>query len=341
VRVRSLLPSGEVESLSRIRVRGYDPSLGRNPSPQPSQRRGSALPTLQSCDHNLGISNAARHDRLGADGRQHRRRLNEARTTPPSFTTRIRSGRSARGDGAARLRPRWKISSASSRSANRLGNAAGRKITEATIDALSKLMQPGDVIIDGGNTFWQTTSPWQGVKERGINTLTSAPRRRLGYRRGYCIDDRRRQGSGRSPDPIFAALAPGAGDYRAHRRPRGTRCQDRARLYSCGPVGAGHFVKMVHNGIEYGLMQAYAKALIFLKNANIDALPAEHRFDLDIADIAEVWRRGSVIPSWLLDLTPPRSRRTPRLRAIRIRGRLGRSRWTVNAPSMKPSPPKF
>ena len=104
-------------------------------------------------------------------------------------------------------------------------------------------------------------------------------------------------------DPIFAALAPGIGDIPRTEGREGRDPRIEQGYIHAGPVGAGHFVKMVHNGIEYGLMQAYAEGFDILKNANIDALPADHRFDLDIADIAEVWRRGSVIPSWLLDLT--------------------------------------
>ena len=104
-------------------------------------------------------------------------------------------------------------------------------------------------------------------------------------------------------DPIFAALAPGIGDIPRTPDRDGRDPRVEQGYIHAGPVGAGHFVKMIHNGIEYGLMQAYAEGFDILKNANIDALPAEHRFDLDIADIAEVWRRGSVIPSWLLDLT--------------------------------------
>src|SRR5260370_8637833 len=104
-------------------------------------------------------------------------------------------------------------------------------------------------------------------------------------------------------DPIFAALAPGIGDipHTGGREGRDPRIEQ--GYIHAGPVGAGHFVKMIHNGIEYGLMQAYAEGFDILKNANVEALPAEHRFDLDIADIAEVWRRGTVIPPWLPDPT--------------------------------------
>ncbi len=173
------------------------------------------------------------------------------------------------------------------------------KITEATIDALSKLMQAGDVIIDGGNTFWQDdVRRGKALKERGIHYVDVGTSGGVwGIDRGYCMMIGGDKAVVDRLDPIFAALAPGSGDIprtggREGRDPR----IERGYIHA-GPVGAGHFVKMVHNGIEYGLMQAYAEGFDILKNANIDALPPEHRFDFDLADIAEAWRRGSVIPS--------------------------------------------
>jgi 6-phosphogluconate dehydrogenase len=133
-------------------------------------------------------------------------------------------------------------------------------------------------------------------------------------------------------DPIFAALAPGAGDIpRTEGREGRDPCIEQGYIHA-GPVGAGHFVKMIHNGIEYGLMQAYAEGFDILKNANIEALPADHRYDFDLADIAEVWRRGSVIPSWLLDLTSTALADSPAL--AEYSGFVedsGEGRWTVNA----------
>jgi 6-phosphogluconate dehydrogenase len=133
-------------------------------------------------------------------------------------------------------------------------------------------------------------------------------------------------------DPIFASLAPGLGDIprtsgREERDPRAEQGYIHA-----GPSGAGHFVKMVHNGIEYGLMQAYAEGFDILKNANIDALPPEHRFDLNIADIAEVWRRGSVVSSWLLDLTAAALAKNDTLENYSgFVEDSGEGRWTINA----------
>jgi len=208
------------------------------------------------------------------------------------------------------------------------------KITEATIDALSKLMERGDIIIDGGNTFWQDdVRRGKALKERGIHYVDVGTSGGVwGLERGYCM-----MIGGDKPvvdrlDPIFAALAPGLGDIprTAGREGRDPRVEQ--GYLHAGPVGAGHFVKMVHNGIEYGLMQAYAEGFDILKNANISALPAEHRFDLDVADIAEVWRRGSVIPSWLLDLTASALAQTPSLDTYSgFVEDSGEGRWTVNA----------
>jgi 6-phosphogluconate dehydrogenase len=133
-------------------------------------------------------------------------------------------------------------------------------------------------------------------------------------------------------DPLFAALAPGAGDIprTAGRTGRDPRAEQ--GYIHAGPSGAGHFVKMIHNGIEYGLMQAYAEGFDILRNANSAALPPEHRFDLDIADIAEVWRRGSVITSWLLDLTAGALAQSPTLETYSgFVEDSGEGRWTVNA----------
>src|SRR6201998_4735503 len=167
------------------------------------------------------------------------------------------------------------------------------KITEETIEALAKLMEPGDVIIDGGNTFWQDdVRRGKSLKARGIDYLDVGTSGGIwGIERGYCMMIGGEKSVVDRLDPVFTALAPGVGDiprteHREGRDPRGEQGYIHA-----GPVGAGHFVKMIHNGIEYGLMQAYAEGFDILKNANIDALPPDHRFDFEIADIAEVWRR--------------------------------------------------
>ena len=133
-------------------------------------------------------------------------------------------------------------------------------------------------------------------------------------------------------DPIFAALAPGRRRHPAHAGPRGPRSARRAWLHPRRPSGAGHFVKMVHNGIEYGLMQAYAEGFDILRNADSKDLPEDQRFDLNLADIAEVWRRGSVICSWLLDLTAMRAGRGPEAARFPASSQdSGEGRWTIKA----------
>jgi 6-phosphogluconate dehydrogenase len=207
-------------------------------------------------------------------------------------------------------------------------------ITETTIDTLAKLMQADDVIIDGGNTFWQDdVRRGKALKDRGIHYVDVGTSGGVwGLDRGYCMMIGGEKTVVDRLDPIFAALAPGAGDIPRTPGREGRDPRIEQGYIHAGPVGAGHFVKMIHNGIEYGLMQAYAEGFDILKNAKIEALPADHRFDFDLADIAEVWRRGSVIPSWLLDLTSAALADSPAL--SKYSGFVedsGEGRWTVNA----------
>ena len=209
------------------------------------------------------------------------------------------------------------------------------KITEATIEALAKLMDRDDVIIDGGNTFWQDdVRRGKALKAKGIHYLDVGTSGGVwGIERGYCMMIGGDKAVVDRLDPIFKTLAPGIGDIDAHQGPRRPRSRASNKATSMPARSApGHFVKMVHNGIEYGLMQAYAEGFDILKNANIDALPEDHRFDLDIADIAEVWRRGSVIPSWLLDLTSSALAQNATLDEYSgFVEDSGEGRWTVNA----------
>jgi 6-phosphogluconate dehydrogenase len=208
------------------------------------------------------------------------------------------------------------------------------KITEMTIDELTKWMESGDVIIDGGNSFWQDdVRRGKALKERGIGYVDVGTSGGVwGLERGYCMMIGGDKAVVDRLDPIFASLAPGIGDIPRTEGREGRDGRIEQGYIHAGPVGAGHFVKMIHNGIEYGLMQAYAEGFDILRNANIDALPAEHRFDLDIADIAEVWRRGSVIPSWLLDLTASALAKNPTLESYSgYVDDSGEGRWTVNA----------
>jgi 6-phosphogluconate dehydrogenase len=210
---------------------------------------------------------------------------------------------------------------------------AGR-ITEATIDTLGSVMQADDVIIDGGNTFWQDdVRRGKALQQRGIHYVDVGTSGGVwGLDRGYCMMIGGEKAVVDRLDPIFAALAPGAGDIPRTPGRDGRDVRIEQGYIHAGPVGAGHFVKMVHNGIEYGLMQAYAEGFDILRNAGIDALPADHRFDFDLADIAEVWRRGSVIPSWLLDLTSTALANSPTLSEYSgFVEDSGEGRWTVNA----------
>ena len=177
--------------------------------------------------------------------------------------------------------------------------------TEATIETLSGLLSPGDTIIDGGNTFWRDDiRRGAALAKVGLHYVDVGTSGGVwGLERGYCMMIGGDADEVRRLDPIFRALAPGKGTIpitpgRAGRDPR----VEQGYMHA-GPCGSGHFVKMVHNGIEYGLMQAYAEGFDILRNADASGVAAEHRFTLDLADIAEVWRRGSVVSSWLLDLT--------------------------------------
>src|SRR4051794_1083564 len=208
------------------------------------------------------------------------------------------------------------------------------KITETTIETLSKLMQSDDVIIDGGNTFWQDdVRRGKALRERSIHYVDVGTSGGVwGIERGYCM-----MIGGEKPvvdrlDPIFAALAPGVGDIprtggRAGRDPR----IEQGYIHA-GPVGAGHFVKMIHNGIEYGMMQAIAEGFDIMRNKGSTKLPVDERYDLNMGDIAEVWRRGSVVSSWLLDLTADALAKDEKLEAFA--GDVedsGEGRWTIEA----------
>lgn len=177
--------------------------------------------------------------------------------------------------------------------------------TEATVEELATLLSPGDVIIDGGNSFYKDDiRRAASLREKGIVYVDVGTSGGVwGLERGYCMMIGGEKAAVDRLDPIFAALAPGLGDIprtpdREGRDPRA----EQGYLHT-GPAGSGHFVKMVHNGIEYGLMQAYAEGFEILKKKDSTDLPENERFALDMADIAEVWRRGSVVSSWLLDLT--------------------------------------
>ncbi|HZR68456.1 MAG TPA: decarboxylating 6-phosphogluconate dehydrogenase [Burkholderiales bacterium] len=208
------------------------------------------------------------------------------------------------------------------------------EITESAVAQLGKLLDAGDVIIDGGNAFYKDdVRRAKALKARGIHYVDAGTSGGVwGLERGYCLMIGGEREIVARLDPVFAALAPGAGDVpatpgRAGRDPRVER-----GYVHCGPSGSGRFVKMIHNGIEYGLMQAYAEGFDILRNAASEARPEDERYRLDLPDIAEVWRRGSVIGSWLLDLTAMALAEDPQL--ARYSGFVadsGEGRWTIMA----------
>ncbi|MBB3770615.1 6-phosphogluconate dehydrogenase [Angulomicrobium tetraedrale] len=177
--------------------------------------------------------------------------------------------------------------------------------TEATVTELAALLAPGDIIIDGGNSFYKddirraASLIEQGIAYVDVGTSGGV----WGLERGYCMMIGGAKAAVDHLDPIFAALAPGRGEIALTPGREGRDKRVEQGYMHAGPAGSGHFVKMVHNGIEYGLMQAYAEGFEILKHKDSTALPENERFSLDMADIAEVWRRGSVVSSWLLDLT--------------------------------------
>jgi 6-phosphogluconate dehydrogenase len=206
--------------------------------------------------------------------------------------------------------------------------------TEDTVRELARLLQPGDTIIDGGNSFYKDDiRRAKFLREKQIHYVDVGTSGGVwGLDRGYCM-----MIGGEKPvvdrlDPIFSALAPGKGDIPETPGRKGQDPRAEQGYIHAGGNGAGHFVKMVHNGIEYGLMQAYAEGFEILARANIEELPADQRFDLNLADVAEVWRRGSVISSWLLDLTSIALAGDAKL--DRFEGFVqdsGEGRWTIEA----------
>ncbi|MBL8587777.1 MAG: decarboxylating 6-phosphogluconate dehydrogenase [Methylobacteriaceae bacterium] len=179
------------------------------------------------------------------------------------------------------------------------------KATEQAIADLSGLLEPGDAIIDGGNSFWKDdVRRARELAQKGLDYLDVGTSGGVwGLERGYCLMIGGDADVVARLDPIFATLAPGRGDIPATPGRSGRDPRVEMGYLHAGPSGAGHFVKMIHNGIEYGMMQAIAEGFDILRHAATPALPVEHRFHLELADVAEVWRRGSVVTSWLLDLS--------------------------------------
>ncbi len=209
------------------------------------------------------------------------------------------------------------------------------KITGETVDILGGLLSSGDILIDGGNSFYKDDiHRAQALRDKGIHYVDVGTSGGVwGLERGYCMMVGGSDEAVRTIDPILDALAPGIGDIpRTPGREKITDTRAERGYIHAGPAGAGHFVKMVHNGIEYGLMQAYAEGFDILQRKNSTELTESERFDLNLTDIAEVWRRGSVISSWLLDLTASALTASPKLEHFSgVVDDSGEGRWTIEA----------
>src|SRR5580658_164654 len=207
-------------------------------------------------------------------------------------------------------------------------------VVDETLEKVRDLLEPGDTLIDGGNSYYvddirrSKALAAKGIRYVDVGTSGGV----WGLERGYCMMIGGEDEVVQCLDPIFRQLAPGVGDIpRTPGREKVPGTAEEGYLH-CGPSGAGHFVKMVHNGIEYGIMQAYAEGFDIFKNATSKELPQEHRYDLNLPDIAEVWRRGSVVASWLLDLSAMALTESPTL--AEYEGFVqdsGEGRWTIRA----------
>ena len=206
-------------------------------------------------------------------------------------------------------------------------------ITENSVMELAGYFSAGDVIIDGGNSYFKDDVRRAKVlAERGIYYLDAGTSGGVwGLERGFCLMVGGEAAAAKRLEPVFRTLAPGSSGIPPSPGRTSGGSAEQGWLH-CGPPGAGHFVKMVHNGIEYGLMQAYAEGFDILKHADADSLPADQRYDFNLPDIAELWRRGSVVTSWLLDLSADALARNPEL--SNYSGFVqdsGEGRWTVQA----------
>ena len=206
--------------------------------------------------------------------------------------------------------------------------------TETTVQKLAQYLQPGDAIIDGGNSYFKDdVRRSKELQSKGLHYIDVGTSGGVwGIDRGYCMMIGGPKEAVQRLDPIFKTLAPGTGDIprTPGREKLGGTAED--GYIHCGPSGSGHFVKMVHNGIEYGIMQAYGEGFDIFKNANSKELPEDIRYDLNLPDIAEVWRRGSVVSSWLLDLTAMALAENPTLSEYTgFVQDSGEGRWTIQA----------
>jgi 6-phosphogluconate dehydrogenase len=215
------------------------------------------------------------------------------------------------------------------------------EITDHAVSEAGAALSSGDIVIDGGNTFYKDdvrrakALAAKGVRYVDIGTSGGI----FGLQRGFCMMVGGEKEAVTHIDPILKSLAPGLGT--APRTERAASADPRAEqgYIHAGPAGAGHFVKMIHNGIEYGLMQAYAEGFDILARKNSDVLPEDERYDLNLADIAEVWRRGSVVSSWLLDLSAAALAKDGNLDAFTgAVSDSGEGRWTLDAAMEEATP---
>jgi 6-phosphogluconate dehydrogenase len=206
--------------------------------------------------------------------------------------------------------------------------------TESTAQALASKMKAGDILIDGGNSYFKDDIRRSKMfADKGIHYVDVGTSGGVwGLERGYCMMIGGPKETVQKLDPIFKTLAPGRGDIpRTPGREKLAGTAEEGYIY-CGPSGSGHFVKMVHNGIEYGMMQAYAEGFDIFRNASKAELPKDEQYDLNLPDIAEVWRRGSVVSSWLLDLTAIALAENPTLSEYSgFVQDSGEGRWTIEA----------
>ena len=206
--------------------------------------------------------------------------------------------------------------------------------TENTVHRLMDRMEKGDIIIDGGNSYFKDDiRRAKLLHSKGIQYMDVGTSGGIwGLERGYCMMIGGSKEAFQRLDPVFKTLAPGRGDIpRTPGRDKLAGTAEEGYIH-CGPPGSGHFVKMVHNGIEYGIMQAYAEGFDIFRNASKKDLPEDMRYDLNLADIAEVWRRGSVVSSWLLDLTAMALAENPTLSEYTgFVQDSGEGRWTIRA----------
>ena len=207
-------------------------------------------------------------------------------------------------------------------------------VTEQAIATIGAKLAPGDILIDGGNSFFKdSVKRGQQLAAKGVRFLDVGTSGGVwGLERGYCMMIGGDEQAVRHLDPVFAALAPGKGDIDTTPNREGRDSRVEMGYMHCGPIGSGHFAKMIHNGIEYGMMQAFAEGLNILETRSESKLPEAERFNYDVADLTEVWRRGSVVSSWLLDLTAIALAKDQKL--SKYSGEVadsGEGRWTVEA----------